>query len=74
MGAHLSNAAMRGECTVHDWRERNREVDFVRSNTMTERRPMRAGFSTVRGRELRVFADPCIDERSIVQKIEIFHV
>ena len=28
-GAHLNNAAMRGECTVHYWCERNREVDFV---------------------------------------------
>ena len=29
VGAHLTNAAMRGECTVHYWRERNHEVDFV---------------------------------------------
>lgn len=29
VGAHLGNAAMRGECTVHYWRERNYEVDFV---------------------------------------------
>ncbi|MCA0374837.1 MAG: ATP-binding protein [Gemmatimonadetes bacterium] len=29
VGAHLANAALRGECTVHYWRERNREVDFV---------------------------------------------
>lgn len=29
VGAHLGNAAMRGECTVHYWRENNREVDFV---------------------------------------------
>ena len=29
VGAHLGNAAMRGECTVHYWRERNHEVDFV---------------------------------------------
>jgi uncharacterized protein len=29
VGAHLTNAAMRGECTVHYWRDRNREVDFV---------------------------------------------
>ena len=29
VGAHLANAAMRGECTVHYWRERNQEVDFV---------------------------------------------
>lgn len=29
VGAHLTNAAMRGECTVHYWRERNREVDFI---------------------------------------------
>jgi predicted AAA+ superfamily ATPase len=29
VGAHLANAAMRGECTVHYWRERNHEVDFV---------------------------------------------
>ena len=29
IGAHLTNAAMRGECTVHYWRERNHEVDFV---------------------------------------------
>jgi len=28
-GAHLANAAMRGECTLHYWRERNHEVDFV---------------------------------------------
>ena len=29
VGAHLTNAAMRGECTAHYWRERNHEVDFV---------------------------------------------
>lgn len=29
VGAHLANAAMRGECTLHYWRERNQEVDFV---------------------------------------------
>ena len=29
VGVHLTNAAMRGECTVHYWRERNHEVDFV---------------------------------------------
>jgi predicted AAA+ superfamily ATPase len=29
VGAHLANAAMRGECLVHYWRERNHEVDFV---------------------------------------------
>ena len=29
VGAHLANAAMRGDCTLHYWRERNREVDFV---------------------------------------------
>ncbi len=29
VGAHLANAAMRGECAVHYWRDRNREVDFV---------------------------------------------
>jgi predicted AAA+ superfamily ATPase len=29
VGAHLANAAMRGECTLHYWREQNREVDFV---------------------------------------------
>lgn len=29
VGAHLANAAMRGECTLHYWRERNQELDFV---------------------------------------------
>lgn len=29
VGAHLSNAAMRGECEVSYWRENNQEVDFV---------------------------------------------
>lgn len=29
VGAHLANAALRGECTLHYWRERNREVDFI---------------------------------------------
>jgi predicted AAA+ superfamily ATPase len=29
VGAHLANAAMRGECAVHYWRDRNQEVDFV---------------------------------------------
>jgi predicted AAA+ superfamily ATPase len=29
VGAHLANAAMRGECALHYWRERNREVDFA---------------------------------------------
>lgn len=29
VGAHLANAAMRGECVLHYWRERNHEVDFV---------------------------------------------
>jgi uncharacterized protein len=29
VGAHLANAAMRGECALHYWREGNHEVDFV---------------------------------------------
>jgi predicted AAA+ superfamily ATPase len=29
VGAHLANAAQRGECRLHYWRERNHEVDFV---------------------------------------------
>jgi predicted AAA+ superfamily ATPase len=29
VGAYLANAAMSGECTLHYWRERNHEVDFV---------------------------------------------
>lgn len=29
IGSHLANAAMRGECTLHYWREGNSEVDFV---------------------------------------------
>jgi len=29
VGAHLANAAMHGECTLHYWRERNHEVDFI---------------------------------------------
>ena len=29
VGAHLAKAAMRGECALHYWRERNHEVDFV---------------------------------------------
>jgi predicted AAA+ superfamily ATPase len=29
VGAHLANPELRGECTVHYWRERNQEVDFV---------------------------------------------
>lgn len=29
VGAHLANAAMRGENTLHYWREGNREVDFI---------------------------------------------
>lgn len=29
VGAHLANAAAVGDCEVHYWRERNREVDFV---------------------------------------------
>lgn len=29
VGAHLANAAMRGECRLHYWRERNHEVDFI---------------------------------------------
>ena len=29
VGAHLANAAATGNCDVHYWRDRNREVDFV---------------------------------------------
>ena len=29
VGAHLANAAATGDCNVHYWRDRNREVDFV---------------------------------------------
>lgn len=29
VGAHLANAAQRGECVLHYWRERNHEVDFI---------------------------------------------
>ncbi len=29
VGAHLTNAALTGECEVFYWRERNQEVDFV---------------------------------------------
>jgi len=28
-GAHLANAALRGECALHYWREKNHEVDFI---------------------------------------------
>jgi hypothetical protein len=31
VGAHLANAAATGDCDVHYWRDRNREVDFVLS-------------------------------------------
>jgi len=29
VGAHLANAAARGECELFYWRDRNREVDFI---------------------------------------------
>lgn len=29
VGTHLANAALRGECTLHYWRDGNREVDFI---------------------------------------------
>jgi predicted AAA+ superfamily ATPase len=29
VGAHLANAAASGECELHYWRDRDREVDFV---------------------------------------------
>lgn len=29
VGAHLANAALRGDCELFYWREKNREVDFV---------------------------------------------
>ena len=29
VGAHLANAAARGDCEAYYWRDRNREVDFV---------------------------------------------
>jgi hypothetical protein len=29
VGAHLANAAASGDCTLHYWRDGNREVDFV---------------------------------------------
>jgi predicted AAA+ superfamily ATPase len=29
VGVHLANAAAAGECTLHYWRDRDREVDFV---------------------------------------------
>lgn len=29
VGAHLANAALRGELALHYWREANLEVDFV---------------------------------------------
>lgn len=29
VGAHLANAAQRGDCELFYWREKNREVDFV---------------------------------------------
>lgn len=29
VGAHLANAALRGECALHYWREGNKEVDFI---------------------------------------------
>ena len=29
VGAHLVNAAAGGTCSLHYWRERNREVDFI---------------------------------------------
>jgi predicted AAA+ superfamily ATPase len=35
VGAHLANAAQRGECTLHYWREGNHEVDFVVRNGRT---------------------------------------
>ncbi len=35
VGAHLTNAAAMGDCDVHYWRDRNREVDFVVSTGRT---------------------------------------
>ena len=32
VGAHLANAALRGECALHYWRDGNQEVDFVVQN------------------------------------------
>lgn len=29
VGAHLANAALRDECELYYWRERNHEVDFI---------------------------------------------
>lgn len=29
VGSHLANAALRGECTLHYWRDGNQEVDFI---------------------------------------------
>lgn len=29
VGAHLTNAALAGKCTLHYWREGNKEVDFI---------------------------------------------
>lgn len=58
VGAHLANAALRGECTLYYWRERNREMDFVvrsgrrltaievKSGRATQTHPGTAAFAT----------------------------
>jgi len=67
VGAHLANAAMRGECSVHYWRERNHEVDFiVRSGQHLTAIEVKSGRAPLAHSGLAAFAQAFVPQRSLL--------
>lgn len=67
VGAHLANAALRGECALHYWREGNKEVDFIvqagRKLTAIE---VKSGRAPLAHRGMAAFAEDFKPQRSLL--------
>lgn len=67
VGAHLANAALRGECSVFYWRERNQEVDFiVRAGHCVTAIEVKSGRAPLAHSGLTAFAQSFQPQRSLL--------
>lgn len=67
VGAHLANAELRGECSVHYWRERNSEVDFVvRAGSTVTAIEVKSGRAPVAHRGLGAFSQAFSPQRTLL--------
>jgi predicted AAA+ superfamily ATPase len=67
VGAHLANAALRGECSVFYWRERNQEVDFIiRAGHRVTAIEVKSGRAPLAHSGLTAFAQSFKPQRSLL--------